>query len=170
MSQATSAPQAQEHPLIWCSISIADWETKRTWTRRLTSVIVRTVLLGRDTPRPLIHATYSTGYLLVKHTHIGICWCQLCGQEGGKAGEKLNWALIFSLPSFPDYVQDKNSASPEAEGAEATFKLLCYQGLPRILTFMRSSRLVRWLLWSEKISESSSNISILSLWNKTKKQ
>lgn len=170
MSQATSAPQAQEPPLIWCSISTADWKT-RTWTRRLASVIVRTVLLGRDTPRPLIHATYSTGYLLVKHTHIGIqVLMSVVWAEGGKAGEKLDWALIFSLPSFPDYIQDKNSASPEAEGAEATFKLLCYQGLPRILTFMRSSRLVRWLLWSEKISESSSNISILSLRNKTKKQ
>lgn len=40
---------------------------------------------------------------------------------------------------------------------------------PHFLTFISSSRLVRWLLWSEKISESSSNISIRSLekgWRK----
>lgn len=99
--------------------------------------------------------------------------CQLCGWKGGKTGrEKLNWVLNFSHFQVSQIRYKIKFLLPWRPRNLSNFQaiLLSSQGLPGILTFISSSRLVRWLLWSEKISESSSNISILSLWRKMKKQ
>lgn len=153
------------------------------WNCRLGPCPFRRCFAEKDIPGPLPHLTSSTrclqgglfrGYRQAAMPSFTIWLHPSEAKEQDFESSQPQASLIWhknpkSCVSVPLGSLKGPQAAKEPSNFSSSLSKVQSTVQPHILTFISSSRLVRWLLWSEKISESSSNISIRSLekgWRK----
>lgn len=153
------------------------------WNCRLGPCPFRRCFAEKDIPGPLPHLTASTrclqgglfrGYRQAAMPSFTIWLHPSEAKEQDFEFSQPQASLIWhknpkSCVSVPLGSLKGPQAAKEPSNFSSSLSKVQSTVQPHILTFISSSRLVRWLLWSEKISESSSNISIRSLekgWRK----
>lgn len=153
------------------------------WNCRLGPCPFRRCFAEKDIPGPLPHLTASTrclqgglfrGYRQAAMPSFTIWLHPSEAKEQDFEFSQPQASLIWhknpkSCVSVPLGSLKGPQAAKEPSNFSSSLSKVQSTVQPHFLTFISSSRLVRWLLWSEKISESSSNISIRSLekgWRK----
>lgn len=153
------------------------------WNCRLGPCPFRRCFAEKDIPGPLPHLTASTrclqgglfrGYRQAAMPSFTIWLHPSEAKEQDFEFSQPQASLIWhknpkSCVSVPLGSLKGLQAAKEPSNFSSSLSKVQSTVQPHFLTFISSSRLVRWLLWSEKISESSSNISIRSLekgWRK----